>query len=182
MDREFLRERAYPFLKDVAVFLEAVTEKGADGKRTLPLSSSPEINDNRLDAWFATITNYDLSLIRWEFETAAELADELGKSEEAAHWRKVLGEMPELAIDADSRKLLVAEDYPLKSSHRHFSHLMAIHPLGTVRWENGPKDQHLRISKSWVRRHGAATAFHGLPIWQRGHAMANVPKRHWKLA
>lgn len=141
MDREFLRERAYPFFKDVAVFLEAITEKGADGKRTLPLSSSPEINDNRIDAWFATITNYDLSLIRWEFETTAELADELGKNKEAAHWRKVLGEMPELAVDADSKKLLVAKDYPLKSSHRHFSHLMAIHPLGTVRWENGAEDQ-----------------------------------------
>ena len=143
MDRKFLRERAYPFLKDVAVFLEAVTEKGADGKRTLPLSSSPEINDNRLEAWFATITNYDLSLIRWEFETTAELADELGKSEEAAHWRKVLSEMPELAVDTDSKKLLVAKDYPLKSSHRHFSHLMAIHPLGTVRWENGARDQQI---------------------------------------
>jgi alpha-L-fucosidase 2 len=143
MDREFLRERAYPFLKDVAVFLEAVTEKGADGKRTLPLSSSPEINDNRIDAWFATITNYDLSLIRWEFETTAELAEELGKKKEAGHWRKVLGEMPELAVDADSKKLLVAKDYPLKSSHRHFSHLMAIHPLGTIRWENGVADQQI---------------------------------------
>ncbi|MHC4112782.1 MAG: glycosyl hydrolase family 95 catalytic domain-containing protein, partial [Planctomycetota bacterium] len=141
MDREFLRERAYPFLKDVAVFLEAITEKGADGKRTLPLSSSPEINDDRIEAWFATITNYDLSLIRWEFETTAKLAEELGKNEEAAHWRKVLGEMPEPAVDADSKKLLVAKDYPLKSSHRHFSHLMAIHPLGTVRWENGAEDQ-----------------------------------------
>ncbi|MHC4691797.1 MAG: glycosyl hydrolase family 95 catalytic domain-containing protein [Planctomycetota bacterium] len=141
MDREFLRERAYPFLKDVAVFLEAVTEKGADGKRTLPLSSSPEINDNRIDAWFATITNYDLSLIRWAFETTAELADVLGKNKEADHWRKVLGEMPEPAIDSDSKKLLVAKDYPLKSSHRHFSHLMSIHPLGTIRWENGAEDQ-----------------------------------------
>ncbi|MHC4070303.1 MAG: glycosyl hydrolase family 95 catalytic domain-containing protein, partial [Planctomycetota bacterium] len=24
---------------------------------------------------------------------------------------------------------------------RHFSHLMAIHPLGMIRWENGPQDQ-----------------------------------------
>ena len=143
MDRRFLRRRAYPFLKDVAVFLEAITEKGPDGKRTLPLSSSPEINDNRLDAWFPTITNYDLTLIRWELQTAAELADELGKSKEAAHWRKVLGEMPELALDPDTKKLLVAKDYPLKSSHRHFSHLMAIHPLGTIRWENGDEDRQI---------------------------------------
>lgn len=141
MDRQFLEERAYPWLRDTSVFLAAVTEKGPDGKRTLPLSSSPEINDNRLTAWFPSITNYDVSLIRWSFATTAELAAELGKADEADRWRRVLVEMPELAVDPNSRKLLVAKDYPLPSSHRHFSHLMAIHPLGLIRWENGSADQ-----------------------------------------
>jgi len=141
MDRQFLRERAYPWLRETAVFLEAVTEKGPNGKRSLPLTSSPEINDNRLDAWFPTITNYDTALIQWAFEKTAELADELGKSEESGHWRKVLGEMPDFAIDSQGKKMLVAKDYPLKESHRHFSHLMAIHPLGLVRWENGSEDR-----------------------------------------
>lgn len=141
MDRDFLRNRAYPWLRDVSVFLEAITEKGADGKRTLPLTSSPEINDNRIDAWFPTITNYDLALIRWNFETTAELADELGRPQEAQRWRAVLSEMPDLALDPNDSKLLVASDYPLPGSHRHFSHLMAIHPLGLVRWENGPQDR-----------------------------------------
>ncbi len=49
--------------------------------------------------------------------------------------------MPDLAVDPITQKLLVAKDYPLPSSHRHFSHLMAIHPLGMIRWENGPRDQ-----------------------------------------
>jgi alpha-L-fucosidase 2 len=141
MDRDFLRDRAYPWLRDASVFLEAVTERTPDGKRTLPLSSSPEINDNRLEAWFPSITNYDLALIRWLFETTAELADELGRNQEAIRWRTVFAEMPELAIDPTSRKLLVARDYPLPASHRHFSHLMAIHPLGLIRWENGTRDR-----------------------------------------
>lgn len=141
MDRNFLEQRAYPWLKEVSVFLEAVTEKGPDGKRTLPLSSSPEINDNRLEAWFPSITNYDLALIRWAFQKTAELADELKKTEEAKHWRSVLAEMPDFAIDPNSKKPLIAKNYPLTFSHRHFSHLMAIHPLGIIRWENGPEDQ-----------------------------------------
>ncbi|MHC4435031.1 MAG: glycosyl hydrolase family 95 catalytic domain-containing protein, partial [Planctomycetota bacterium] len=141
MDADFLRDRAYPWLHETSVFLEAVTEKGPDGKRTLPLSSSPEINDNRLEAWFPTITNYDLALIRWTFETTAELADELGKADEARRWRGLLAEMPQFAIDQQSRKMLVAKDCPLAASHRHFSHLMAIHPLGIIRWENGPDDR-----------------------------------------
>ncbi|NLH43737.1 MAG: hypothetical protein GX448_18010 [Planctomycetes bacterium] len=144
MDRRFLVERAYPWFQDAAVFLEAVTaEKGPDGKRTLPLSSSPEINDNRLDAWFPSITNYDVALIRWVFERTAELADLLGEGRDAERWRRALAEMPDLAIDPNTRKLLVAKDYPLLASHRHFSHLMAIHPLGMIRWENGPTDQEI---------------------------------------
>jgi alpha-L-fucosidase 2 len=143
MDKDFLQQQAYPFLKEVAVFLEAVTEKGPDGKRTLPLSSSPEINDDRLEAWFSSITNYDLALIRWTFATAAELAEELGQTRDAQHWRGVLAETPDFALDPQDRRLLVAKDYPLKFSHRHFSHLMAIHPLGIIRWENGPQDQQI---------------------------------------
>ena len=141
MDGRFLTERAYPWLKDASVFLEAVTEKGPDGKRTLPLSSSPEINDDRLEAWFPSITNYDLALIRWTLKTAAELAAMLGEEHEAERWRGVLAEMPDIAIDPNDSKLLVAKDYPLPSSHRHFSHLMAIHPLGLIRWENGERDR-----------------------------------------
>jgi alpha-L-fucosidase 2 len=141
MDRDFLVNRAYPWLREVSVFLEAVAEKGSDGKRILPLSSSPEINDNRLEAWFPTITNYDLALIRWAFEKTAELAVEVGQPDEAQRWNQVLSEMPDLALDADSKKLLVARDYSLPFSHRHFSHLMAIHPLGLVCWENGDEDR-----------------------------------------
>jgi alpha-L-fucosidase 2 len=141
MDRQFLRERAWPWCKEVATFLEAVTEKGSDGKRMLSLSSSPEINDDRLEAWFPSITNYDLALIRWAFEKTAELAKELREEREAEHWRQVLSEMPELAVDPKSSRMLVAKDYPLPFSHRHFSHLMASHPLGMIRWENGPRDQ-----------------------------------------
>jgi alpha-L-fucosidase 2 len=140
-DEQFLKERAYPYLRDCAVFLEAVTaERDAEGKRTLPLTSSPEIHDNRPNAWFPSITNYDLALIRWVMTTAAAMADRVGAPEEAAHWRAVLGEMPELNLGDDGR-LLVAADHPLEESHRHFSHLMAIHPLGLIDWSHGPEAQ-----------------------------------------
>ena len=140
-DRTFLEQRAYPWLLDCAVFAESVTaERDANGKRTLPLSSSPEINDNRPNAWFPAITNYDLALFRWLFAATAELADELKSPEQAAHWRAVLDELPGFALGDDGR-LLVAPDYPLKDSHRHFSHLMAIHPLGLIDASQGANCQ-----------------------------------------
>ncbi len=141
LDRDFLRERVYPFLRETAVFLEAVTQKDDNGKRQLPLSSSPEIHDNRLEAWFPATTNYDLALMRWLFGTAAELAGELGGEEDEARWRKALAEMPALALDPEDQRLLVAPGSPLGESHRHFSHLMAIHPLGLVRWEDGERSR-----------------------------------------
>lgn len=136
-DRAFLEERAYPYLKAVAVFLDQFSERRPDGKRELPLSSSPEINDNRIDAWFEETTNFDLALIRWLYGAAAIMADELGLADEAGRWRRILEEWPDLALAEDDGRLLVAPGYPLKGSHRHFSHLMAIHPLGLLSWSGG---------------------------------------------
>ena len=142
MDRDFLEHRAYPYLHEVATFLESILVEGPDGLLTLELSSSPEIHDNKLEAWFKSITNYDLALIRWTFEKSAELALELGLREEATHWRSLLKKLPELAVSKEGF-LLVSQTEPLKESHRHHSHLMAIHPLGLIQWENGPEDRRI---------------------------------------
>jgi len=131
-DRRFLETMAWPWIRDCAVFLEAVTaDRDHQGRRSLPLSSSPEIHDNKPNAWFSVMTNYDNALMRWNFRTAAELAREMGLPEEAARWERDLSEMPEFALDEDGG-LAVAEGHPLEESHRHFSHLMAIHPLGLI--------------------------------------------------
>ena len=140
-DRAFLEERAYPYVKSVAVFLDNIAERRADGMRKLPLSSSPEINDNRIDAWFPETTNFDLALVRWLYGAASTMADELGLAEEGERWRRILGEWPGLALAEDDGRLLVAPGYPLKESHRHFSHLMAIHPLGIVDVSRGEADR-----------------------------------------
>ena len=142
-DETFLRERAYPYLRDCAIFIEAVTaEKGADGKRTLPLSSSPEVNDNRPEAWFKGITNYDLALMRWLLGATAELAVKAGEVDDAARWNAVRDELPTWSLGPEGT-LLVAPEYPLPESHRHFSHLMAIHPLGLIDGANGAEDERI---------------------------------------
>lgn len=139
-DRDFLRERAYPYLKDVVVFLEQFTVKGEDGIRRLPLSSSPEIRDNSREAWFTDMTNYDLALVKFAFSAAAELAAELGQEEEAAHWRLLGAEFQPYSVDEDGG-LMFAPGEPYRGSHRHFSNAMAIHPLGLLDWSNGEEDR-----------------------------------------
>ena len=156
-DREFLRDKAYSYLRDASVFIEAFTaRKDARGKRTHPLSSSPEINNNRPDAWFSTVTNYDLALDRWLISATAELAAELGRQDEAAHWRAVWAEFPDFSF-GDDGKLLVAAGYPLKESHRHFSHLTAIHPLGLIDWDGGEQERRtIRASLADLDRMGTS--------------------------
>lgn len=154
MDRSFLRERAYPYLAEVAIFLESITELDDAGMRFLHLSSSPEINDNRLEAWLPPTSNYDLALIRWTFAAASELARELDRAEDANRWEALLASCPDLCYGPDDT-LLLAPGIPLKESHRHLSHLIALHPLGQIVWEDGVQTQRkIRCSLDQLERLG----------------------------
>ncbi len=135
-DNDFLRDRAYPFMKDVAVALDELSIKDSSGKRGLPLSTSPEIYECGEKAWFRTITNYDLALMRFTFGAAAEMASVLGLDDDAGRWSKCLGEMPQFDIDEDS-SMTFAHGFPYNVSHRHLSHAMAIYPLGLLDVNDG---------------------------------------------
>ena len=138
-DKDFLRERAFPWLQDVSIFLEEISYV-VDGKRTLKMSSSPEIFNNSREAWFAETTNFDLALIRWNLEKTIELAKELDLNEEVEKWTKILSQWPQLAIDHETG-LMFAPGFPYHESHRHFSHLMAFHPLNLVDFSKGETDK-----------------------------------------
>jgi len=139
MDRDFLKNEAYPWIKDVALHFDELSVTDENGKRKLPLSASPEIHNNSRDAWFGEMTNFDLSLVRWTYIHATELALELGLNEEAEKWSDSLKEWPEYAMDENG--LLVAPGQPYNESHRHFSHLLAIHPLGLIDISQGEKER-----------------------------------------
>ncbi len=141
-DKDFLKNTAYPYVKEVAVFLDEISVRNSDSKRKLAISSSPEIFDNSLQAWFLTTTNYDLGLIRFVYTAAAEMASELGLKEECEHWKSILSEWTEVDLD-EQGALTFAKGFPYQSSHRHFSHLMAFHPLGLIDWNNGEYDRNI---------------------------------------
>ena len=78
--------------------------------------------------------------MRFTFGAAAEMAEALGAKKDATYWRHILAEFPDYALTSGN-ELMVAANLPYKESHRHFSPMMAIHPLGLIRWENGERDQ-----------------------------------------
>ena len=138
-DRKFLKKRAYPFASDVAKFIENQLVERPDGKLSFEFSSSPEYNDNSREAWFSNMTNYDLALSRWLFSACPEMAHDLGKDKEAAHWESIGERLPQLAVD-DSGSLAIAPGVPIEYSHRHMSHVMSIHPLGLLDPSRGDSD------------------------------------------
>lgn len=140
MDKNFLRTSAYPWLKAVTKYIETITVKDEEGYRKLPISSSPEINNNAVNAWFANTTNYDLSLIKFACKAAAEMADALQLTGEANHFIKLENEFRDYAL-SENNELMFAPGFPYKESHRHFSNAMAIHPLGLIKWDGGAREQ-----------------------------------------
>jgi alpha-L-fucosidase 2 len=161
-DEDFLKERGYPWIRDVAIFLEQISDQDDNGMRKLPLSSSPEIFDNRREAWFDEGTNYDLALIHFTYKAAVEMAQVLGLEGEAEYWNAILHQWPDMAVDPESG-LMFAPGFPYDQSHRHFSHLMAFHPLGMMDVSMGP--EYAKIIYNTLRnmeKHG--------PDWWTGYS------------
>lgn len=152
-DENFLRERAYPYIRDAAVFLDNVmiTE---NGKRYLPLSSSPEYHDNRREAWFGRWTNYDLALVENAFRMAEATALKAGFPDDAAHWRKVRTELP--APDTNETGLTIAPGQNLDESHRHIAQLMALFPLGTLNPDSKENKQLIDASLKRLEEKGTS--------------------------
>jgi alpha-L-fucosidase 2 len=125
-DSVFLKQRAYPYIRDAALYLEQITRL-ENGKRRLPLSSSPEYNDNKITAWFRNWTNYDLSVARYLAYVAMMIANATGKETDEKRWIKLLAELPELS--SNETGLTMAPGVNMEHSHRHMSPYIGIYPL-----------------------------------------------------
>lgn len=144
-DLVFLKEKAYPYMKETAECILGLLEE-REGKYYLPISSSPEIHDDAINAFLTPNSNYDLALMRYLFTALAKLAAELGNQEEEK-WLEILAHLPELAVNGRD-VLMLSPDESLAESHRHHSHAMAIHPLRLLDFE---KPEERNIIGSTVR-------------------------------
>jgi alpha-L-fucosidase 2 len=128
-DRARLEKEWYPFVSGVARALAALVKPDDQGLYRLPLSSSPEINDNSFEAWLTPNSTYDDAMLRAAFGMAMEMAVELGLDADAAAWRTHLSKCTPLPTTGP---LPIAAGMPYASSHRHFSHAIGIYPLGLL--------------------------------------------------
>jgi alpha-L-fucosidase 2 len=133
-DQTFLRDQAYPFLKDTLLFWENILEKGEDGKLHVPLSSSPEYFSNDLEAWTPDPTS-DLALIRNLIKNTVRASEILGLDEELRQGWSAMAAQLVPALE-EKRKpgfmqpggLMLQPGAPYSRSHRHPMHLFSIFP------------------------------------------------------
>lgn len=126
MDRQWLAETGYPVVAEIFKFYRANLRKEADGFLHVPVSSSPEYRENKPEAW-GKDPNIDIALIRRTCDWVVEMEQALGKNELSASAKDVRAQLVPYHLTA-RKELCLWANKPLDESHRHPSHLMAIHP------------------------------------------------------
>jgi alpha-L-fucosidase 2 len=149
-DDQFLRDRAYPFCREIAVCLQALLKPDTNGVLVLPLSSSPEIFDNTRRAFLTPNSNYDLASLKMLFLALAEMAEARGEQKDAANWLATAKQLGAFHAKADGT-LLLDESNPLPGSHRHLSNLMPLHPFNLITGDGGARDREIITAslKDW---------------------------------
>lgn len=137
MDTGWLRGTGYPVVSEVLRFFAANLERGEDGRLHVPLSSSPEYRENSPEAWCQD-PSIDLALIRRCCDWVCEMEAALGMDELADEARRVRAELVDYPL-TEGGALCLWEGKPLDASHRHPSHLMAIHPAMDLTVDGGAR-------------------------------------------
>lgn len=133
-DLDFLRDRAYPAMRDAAEFLLALAVRDDRGRLLIGPSVSPEngyLDPDGVRIGLCMSPALDSQLARWLFSrcvTAAELL-ESPDDELTRRCRDALPALPLPEIGSHGQLLEWLEDYPeAEVGHRHYSHLWGIYP------------------------------------------------------
>jgi alpha-L-fucosidase 2 len=150
MNKKFLVEKALPYINDVCKFLDDLTNDSTT--RKLPLSSTPEYNDNNVKAWFFNWTNYDLALVKNAFEMVWAADLDVKREADAKYWLLQWSVLPRFS--SNETGLTIATNQDLEQSHRHHSPFMAIHPLGLLNIEDSTERSIIENSLHHIEEQG----------------------------
>lgn len=149
---DILKEGFFDLLKRSIAYYFFIRETGTDGKYHLPVTASPEYKP-------AADCNYDLALLRWGLQTLLDINEEYKLNDaKQADWQDFLDKLVDYPVDA-TRGYMIGKDVNLLTSHRHYSHLLMIHPLYTINWDQ-PENRSL-ISQSIAHWQSLTRALQG---------------------
>jgi alpha-L-fucosidase 2 len=145
-DEDFLRERAYPAIRECAEFLlDWLIEDPRDGLLVSVPSTSPEnsfIAPNGRPAAACLGSAVDQQIIAEVFDNALEAARLLGIDDDFTRELREKRERlrPGVVLGPDGRILEWDRPYEEpEKGHRHLSHLYAFHPGDAISWEHTPQ-------------------------------------------
>lgn len=153
MDRDFLKDQAYPYIQEVMQFIKSLIDRRRDQPDRI-ISSSPEYFDNSLKAWFSDFTNYDLSLIRHQVKIQLELQKLIGSGKYIKLDSAALDQLP--AYHTNETGLMVAQHQNLDESHRHHSPFMSIYPLGILDTKDSIQNDIIQRSLKRIEQSGTS--------------------------
>ncbi len=124
-DKDYLRTRAYPIMKELCAFWEDVLKELPDGTLVSPQGYSPEHGPEGVDG-----VAHDQQLVWDLFTNTVEAARALGVDKEyaeklASMRDRLLG--PKIGRWGQLQEWMEDIDKP-NDKHRHLSHLIAVHP------------------------------------------------------
>jgi len=135
-DRDFL-ERAYPTMKQAALFIQDFLIENDQGQLVTSPSVSPE-NGYRLangsEAVLTVGATMDFEIIRYLYEGLIKSSEILDRDHDfRAALRDTLAKIPPLRIGKHGQLMEWVEDYEeIEPTHRHISHLYGVFPGSTV--------------------------------------------------
>ncbi|MEM9657852.1 MAG: glycoside hydrolase N-terminal domain-containing protein, partial [Planctomycetota bacterium] len=127
-DREFLRNRALPFMIESAIFFEDFLIEGADGEYVFSPSYSPENTPGNSDSQACLNATMDVALVKELLENLIAACKELEVDAPAVErWESMLAKMPPYRIAPDG----AVQEWSTPKlhdnhEHRHISHLYAL--------------------------------------------------------
>ena len=131
-DLGFLKDRLYPFLKEIGAFYEDFLVKDQKGRLVPALSASPEmgIAERKRMSFSSSASSMDLELIHDVFENLMEAGKLVNENpEKLKTWQGILKQVPLPPINADGSLQEWLEDHPmLDPGHRHRSLLIGLAP------------------------------------------------------
>jgi alpha-L-fucosidase 2 len=131
-DARFLRERAYPFIREVAAFYEDYLVRDSQGRLVTAPSQSPENTfvGGSTPVSLCVAATMDLELIHEVLTHAIRASEMLGcDAQERERWRRILRELAPLQVGRHGQLQEWLEDYEeAEPGHRHLSHLYAVFP------------------------------------------------------
>ena len=129
-DRQFLRKRAVPFMKECALFYEDFLFEGKDGKYLFSPSYSPENTPANTGSMWHVNATMDIAVTKELLTNLCTACEALGIEKEGVIcWRRMLAKLPDYMINEEGALKEWAHPH-LKDNygHRHLSHLYPLFP------------------------------------------------------